>query len=259
METLSRPVARRGESTPAAGGPGSGRDGLQPGAPRRAVLPAVRDARSRSAVAAQTVGAHSSGSAGPRAMPRAVGAGQGAGAARGAGSHHPCRPRVRGLSPGRFARWSLSRNLWSPPLRARRGPWRTARLRDAGSGVQPPGRARGADRGRAGGRVPARSPARPDGQMEAWQAPPAGGTRGRWAWRTGSWGPSPGASLVRGLASGSRPRACAWGRLAAKGAPGGVQPHPPSGCGSPGRHCTSPVSTLRASQSQHPTALGPRK
>lgn len=72
-------------------------------------------------MAAQTAGAHSKGSAGPRAMPWAVGAERGDGTARGAVRHHPCWPRVR--YP--FV-WSLSRNSWSNsspgrdvPLRSR--------------------------------------------------------------------------------------------------------------------------------------------
>lgn len=215
-------------------------------------------------MAAQTAGAHSSGSAGPRAMPRAVGAGRGAGAARGAGSHHPSRPRVRGLSSGRFARWSLSRNSWSPPLRARRGRGRTAGLGDAGWAVRPLGRARGADRGRAGGRVPARPPRwaerGPAGAPCRRDAPAAGVARGKLGART------------RGAA---RPGTClplppSGLRLGPPGRKGGawdVQPHPRAGCGGPGtwsegsrsgRRCAPPAPP-EAAQSQHPAARAPPK
>lgn len=196
-------------------------------------------------MAAQTAGAHSSGSAGPRAMPRAVGAGRGAGAARGAGSHHPWRPRVRGLSPGRFARWSLSRNSWSPPLRARRG--RAAGLGDAGWAVRPPGRARGADRGRAGGRVPARPPRwaerGPAGAPCRRDAPAAGVARGKLGARTRG-------AARRGTCLPLPPSGLRLGTPGRKGGAWDVPPHPRAGCGSPGtwsegsrsgRHCAPPA------------------
>lgn len=186
---------------PARGSPGAARprrpsgpgraEGRAPGgrARRRAVLPAVRGARSRSAAAAQTAGAHSSRSAGPRAMPRAVGAGRGAGAARGAGSHHPCRPRDRGLAPGPFGGPSLPRNSRSPPLR------RGARLRDAAreSGRRDEREGRTAARRRQGpgspapmGRArPGRRPL-PDGRAAAGVARGKLGARTRGAARPGT-------------------------------------------------------------------------
>lgn len=259
LSTLGNPAKGSPPRRPASGNtrPARSAEWKAPGGGRARERKGRAPARSRGARSYLRSGARGAGARRPPRRP-----GRTAAAAPGPG---PCRgPWGPGGGPGtttpvgRASVAFLRGASQDGPFRGTRGRLLSGRgaggRRDSGTRALESSR-RDEREGRTAGAQEAGSPlARPDGQSEARQAPPAGGTRRRWAWRAGSRGPGPGAPLVPGLASRSRPRACASGRLAAKVAPGGVQPHPPSENGSlgtwsgvsrSGRHCAPPAPRSR--------------